>query len=420
MAPRKAAAKTVAPGEQTTTPPSSAPQLTEAADAAITQEHREDMIANGIVAAEVPSTPSTKKTKTTPPKGKRKATDDDPSESATETPSKSNDTTKPPAKKRKSSTRASSSQSASSERKADSNEGTEVPSADSKDVEKHATPPKQRKKAVPKKRKADPRPPDDANNLGSQAADMEAPPAKSTRKRKADQAAVNKAAADDNATSATEPPPKKRKKRGADVSTKPGAPPPSIQVTRPTPDPPTRINKAVANKVKEVLTFVENYAESESVLARDPENKDVISVPESAILGAVMVMRIHYEVGSPDDALVSEVEEAIVGRFQDRIGEGKHLENWVTIDATKQTKFEEAIHEKIARHGLDDVNLLEIELELRKRDQLGWSKLPKEKMSSPEVLLRTFEEIWVRLPKHSNPFGGLDMPSVAIRHLLRV
>jgi hypothetical protein len=136
------------------------------------------------------------------------------------------------------------------------------------------------------------------------------------------------------------------------------------------PLPPTKVSWAVATKIKQVKEFISENEETK--LERDPLNIKLITVTELNLLGAVMHMRVHYEIGLQQDASVSDVQEAIVETMQRPIGLNPEPVNWVVVDVSKKTAFEAQINEKIARHGLDDVSLLETELELIRQRELQW------------------------------------------------
>jgi hypothetical protein len=133
-------------------------------------------------------------------------------------------------------------------------------------------------------------------------------------------------------------------------------------VSPPRPLPPADVSLPVSRKITQVLDFSRKHGVT--TLQRDPENSKLVKIPELNLLGVLMKMRNHWEVGRPEDASIADVGEAIVERLQLPVGSSPESYPSVVIDVSKQTAFEASIHEKIARHGLDDVNLLEIEMEL--------------------------------------------------------
>jgi hypothetical protein len=183
----------------------------------------------------------------------------------------------------------------------------------------------------------------------------------------------------EDAKSTKVPPPKKTKKRSIEVEdAEPGgAPAPkrrkacnggrkaeSIDMP-PLPLPPAEVSKPVANKIVQVHNFINTHPDLK--LDRDPnsdENEDHITIPELDINCILSTMYWHYELGTQPDTPLSDVENAIVNRCQQKLGTDNVLANVVTIDCSKLTKFEERIHEKIVRHGLDDKNLLKMEIEV--------------------------------------------------------
>ena len=165
---------------------------------------------------------------------------------------------------------------------------------------------------------------------------------------------------------------------------------------------PMSLTKSIANKVKQVWEFVES--DEVTKLDRDSNDRNLITLTWFQLIAALMTMRIHYEVGAQQDSDASDVEEAIVQRFKAPIGASKVDYDWFVIDVSKATEFGDRIQEKIARHGLDDVNLFEIELELRKRDEtrvfgLRPQKEDGETQFDPERFARTFEYFWNKMIK---------------------
>ena len=134
------------------------------------------------------------------------------------------------------------------------------------------------------------------------------------------------------------------------------------------------------------------------MLERDPDNKDLISIPETALQGAITSIRLHYELDASEDVPELDVEEAVVSRFKRRVGIDTTDVEWVTIDTSKQTKLETAIKEKTARHGLEDANVLAIELEINNREHLkqcGLYQEPEDQIKfDAKRFLKTFESIW--------------------------
>lgn len=265
-------------------------------------------------------------------------------------------------------------------------------------------PKKARKKAEPKKIKPaqqDPAKWDSPN--GQDAVQAVEASAGTSRKRKADTPNMEGGSPKDSVTESDAPPEKKPKRvppRAKKASARKIAADKDGKKKKedmpPPPLPPAPISKEVANKVTQVRQFIDNEEEKNSELDRDLENKQLISVPESSLISAVIRMRAHYEMSQPLEAALSDVEDAVVQRFRPAIELRSDID-WVTIDALKRTKFENGILQKIARHGLDDVNLLEIELEMFKKDHLkrfGEYDDKKEVAWDADRFLRTFAQIW--------------------------
>lgn len=143
---------------------------------------------------------------------------------------------------------------------------------------------------------------------------------------------------------------KKKKEAATDV-----VPPPTLL--------PAPINQQVANKVKQILTFIKVEDECESRLERDQDNRDLISVPYSSLISAIMRMQAQYEISQSLESCISDIQDVVVQYFKRNFGPTPDID-WVTFDASKTSTFEHTIQQKIAWHGLEDVNLLEIELEM--------------------------------------------------------
>ena len=175
----------------------------------------------------------------------------------------------------------------------------------------------------------------------------------------------------------------------------------------PPPLPPAEINIAVGNKVLQVQNFVQSTAEEATILDRDPQNRDLLFIPELNLLSAVMRTRLHYEIGPRHEASIDDIEEALVKRYKQDLGQTKDVD-WVTIDISKTSRFEERILEKIARHGLDDVSLLEVELEMQKRDQLKTAGVIEDEEIGwcAKRFLRDFELIWDRVKSRESGVGS--------------
>lgn len=167
----------------------------------------------------------------------------------------------------------------------------------------------------------------------------------------------------------------------------------------PPPSAPAReeLNFTVAAKVKRVQEFITagSGAEGQSLdfIQRDPENPYHISVPELTLVGALMRMRVDYEIGDPHMAQLSDAESVILKRFP-APGLQTSDQPWVTIDARKRTALEETIQEKIAGHGLEGYSLLDIELELLCRAN---PPDPPAKVSAPAELQAFYDQTYKKV-----------------------
>lgn len=163
-------------------------------------------------------------------------------------------------------------------------------------------------------------------------------------------------------------PPKKtatnarRSKKQTKEATEPMPPPPP-------PLPPAPINQQVANKVKQVLLFTKDEQNDDTKLERDPKNSALVSVPYSSFQSAIMRMQAHYEILQPLDQCINDVQDVVFNNFERNIGPTPNID-WITIDVSKPNTFENSIKQKIARHGLDGLSLLEVELKMFTKDLL--------------------------------------------------
>lgn len=85
---------------------------------------------------------------------------------------------------------------------------------------------------------------------------------------------------------------------------------------------------------------------------------------------------------------MNDVQELVVNNFKRNIGPTPNID-WVTIDVSKPTAFENSIKQKIARHGLDGLGLtlLEIELKMFTKDLLEKAHLFRDVNGEPVVEL---------------------------------
>lgn len=178
------------------------------------------------------------------------------------------------------------------------------------------------------------------------------------------------------------PPPSKKQKTKA--ATKAKAKSEKSTAAKPAEPKKKRINKALREKVQQVLDFLASTAGTRSSLERSKENKNHVTVKESALLGALMSLRADYEVSDPRMASVLDVEDVTVREFVARIGTDQVLVKFLgmflvkspqspktfranvslVVDLSKQTTLETSIHQRIENWGLGEVSLLEAELEM--------------------------------------------------------
>jgi hypothetical protein len=128
-----------------------------------------------------------------------------------------------------------------------------------------------------------------------------------------------------------------------------------------------RINKVVQAKVKAVGDFLDNTPATESVLRRAPNNADHIVVTELAAISALKAMAADYDIYDPSWTSLVDIKDIIVDSSVESLGQNPAV-RFTTLDLTKTSAFEEAIHQKIAGWELEDVNLLEAELEINARE----------------------------------------------------
>ncbi|KAK0943280.1 hypothetical protein LTR29_005264 [Friedmanniomyces endolithicus] len=194
-------------------------------------------------------------------------------------------------------------------------------------------------------------------------------------------------------------PPKKRirisSKRTSPASSE--TTPPAVDLPR---QPRTaQLSAPLSAKVRRVHAFIAGVSEKDSTLTRDPTNPSLVSIPELELTGALMRMRADYELGDPSEAHIADIEPCITNRYTAPVLQTPD-QAWITLDiSTEPTDFEREIYEKVAGRGLEDVNLLEIELEMHSRrmvakvggQQVG---IPSSVPSAPEELRGHWERTW--------------------------
>ena len=235
-----------------------------------------------------------------------------------------------------------------------------------------------------------------------------APSTKNAKKRKAtDDAATDslspkrpKRTAPRTKKAVTPSPPKsKRKRKDSKKDTEADMPPP--------PPPQATLTPALISKINQVKTFLKAGNLEDSKLDRDPKNENIIYTPEEILVGALMRMRLRWEIGSEDQASVADTQEAIVAHYS-----AKHSRpalaavpvlNCVILDVSKVTNLESGIHSKIFGHGLEGISLLEIELEMHWREYLRWHRPVNQDEDDKYNSMRfmnSFETIWKTCVDH--------------------
>lgn len=397
MAKRKASTSdSAAPGEMAAGSRASGPPVKDqAAIDAMIKEQREYLIAASGLEPEMLPPPPPKKSKTTKSSktkakgeesGADQVSDAKTGESDSETP---RNAAKPKSKslKRQASDTLDTTESPEGQKSAESyhDSGDEL------------APPAKKPKAPSKKRKVTASEDQTTATLpdGQEVSTTPAPEKPATKKRKTvtqGPAAVSPEGidAEDEAwpptkkpKRATPKPPRKGKGKANDEAAVNAAPPPP-------PPPPKELNSILAAKVKRVQDFIDTFPENDTKLSRNPSNSHLISIPELTVLGTLLRMRADYEISDGYAVHLADIEESIVDGFTAPIRQNLD-QPWVTIDADKRTDFEDGIQDKIGGHGLDDYNLLELELEMQARPAE-----PVEEMPSAPAELRAFYDATLR------------------------
>lgn len=140
-------------------------------------------------------------------------------------------------------------------------------------------------------------------------AETQAPLASGNAKRKAEET--------EEIDAPPPPPPKKQKTKAA---TKARAKTSNLTQAKSVEPKKKRINKALREKIQQVLDFLASTTGTRSSLERSKENKSHVTVKESALLGALMSLRADYEVSDPRMASVLDVEDVTTREFVARVG----------------------------------------------------------------------------------------------------
>lgn len=169
----------------------------------------------------------------------------------------------------------------------------------------------------------------------------------------------------------TSPPVKKRKHVASSsaaarqAKSKTVTPPAEHPPLLPQPAPAT-LTTSLAAKVDSVHHWINEgrkNASKTSHLEHDNDNTSDTHVPLSVLLAALKRMRLDYDMGDPDLVDVGDVDEVIIGTFIAPVRQCD-AQTWVALDLSTRVEWVERVHEKIAGHGLDNVNLLATEIEM--------------------------------------------------------
>ncbi|KAK5175700.1 uncharacterized protein LTR77_000839 [Saxophila tyrrhenica] len=133
---------------------------------------------------------------------------------------------------------------------------------------------------------------------------------------------------------------------------------------------PVKLSLPLLNKIRQVHAFLARRAGV--TLECDSENKNLISVPQLDLVGAIERMWWHWETFDEEFSGIETVREAIVDdTIQRMVGDGVEKFGWVTIDIDVHSAFERRIKEKIPGwYGLEAINLVAVELRLMKEQMM--------------------------------------------------
>ncbi|KAK5709031.1 hypothetical protein LTR17_020143 [Elasticomyces elasticus] len=245
-------------------------------------------------------------------------------------------------------------------------------------------------KASTRKRKAStlptPKPSDSPEGVGSnpteQGSDVTPPKAEKAKATPRKRKAAARATPDETVENA---PPRKRIRAGTNISSSSGKtdPPGKGVPPRPAPAPLTPI---LAAKVRQVHRYLADAKGNVSSLVRDPIASTHISVPELELNAALMRLLADYGLGDANEAHIADVESCILNQYIAPVLQTPN-QSWVILDSTLKSEFLRQVQDKVVGHGLDDVNLLEIELEIQSQQaqaSLAQHEPTIKMLSSPE------------------------------------
>ncbi|EME49337.1 hypothetical protein DOTSEDRAFT_49623 [Dothistroma septosporum NZE10] len=162
---------------------------------------------------------------------------------------------------------------------------------------------------------------------------------------------------------------------------------------------------ALANKIKQIKIF---RVHSESGNTQSESNVDHIILVESALQGALAAMASDWTFEQTYLKALLHAEGSVTMRYSKRLG--YDIDSWkmpmIVLDLGKTTP-KQAIHAKIEGHGIDDINLLEIELEMYTTQLIGFGS---------NQLLRATEKAAHWSEEDSDQLRRL--PSSTIQHIV--
>ncbi|KAK4552798.1 hypothetical protein LTR86_010132 [Recurvomyces mirabilis] len=130
----------------------------------------------------------------------------------------------------------------------------------------------------------------------------------------------------------------------------------------------------VKAKIRRVHDFIEHGHMAKPMFfpRQAIENADIIEIPSRTLAGALKRLYIDYQLGDPETAHLAELEMCITDRFTDDVKSCPD-QGWMRVDFSLMNEVEvlEAIRRKVQGCGLDDVNLLEMEIAMMERDLLA-------------------------------------------------
>jgi hypothetical protein len=183
--------------------------------------------------------------------------------------------------------------------------------------------------------------------------------------------------------------------------------------------PPRPLSLTLAAKIWDVKAFLVDQRGQDSSLLRDASNKALVTLPAIDLHGAIMKMHIDYDTGRLGNTHIAEVETWIARRFHQPVR--SMLEQlWVTlnIEDTPVPDLVLEIAEKVGGHGLQNVNLLEVELEMFCVAKQAWLAKENPLPIVPEVLSvqETFDKVMKKVWEAAQQAATVQ----ALSHIRRI